>query len=154
MQVQWRKGVYTRWFCNVEQRIHWLALIQKHMHASCTYWSSVYLLKYVLATSIYCCGALGSELVSGYCYCFLGTTFREVTIWFSIGLYKGDWLMQIYLMFNWWIQSENLWNVVPERKEKVVAFWGQHLHTSTSASTRAKEVAAPFQEKLENERRL
>jgi len=43
--------------------------------------------------------------------------------------------------------------MVPGRKEKVVASVGQHLRTSTSASTRAKGVVAPFQEKLKNERR-
>ena len=31
---------------------------------------------------------------------------------------------------------------------------GQHLRTSILASTRAKGVVAPFQEKLENERGL
>ena len=86
------------------------------------YWSSVYLLSCV---SVYCCSALGSKLVSGCHYYILVTTFRKVIIWFSFGWYKGDWLMQIYLMFDWcyWsIQFENLWNVVPVRKEKVVAF--------------------------------
>jgi len=31
---------------------------------------------------------------------------------------------------------------------------GQHLRTSSSASTRAKGIVAPFQESLENERGL
>ena len=41
-------------------------------------------MKYVLATSVYCCSVLGLELVFGFCYCFLSTTFREVTISFSL----------------------------------------------------------------------
>jgi len=48
------------------------------------------------------------------------------------------------------IQSENVWKVVPEGKKIV----GQHLRTSILASTRVKGVGAPFQESLENERRL
>jgi len=42
----------------------------------------------------------------------------------------------------------------PWKKEKVVAFVGQHLRTSILASARAKGVVALFQEKLENERKL
>ena len=41
-----------------------------------------------------------------------------------------------------------------EEKRRLYPSVGQHLRTSTSASTRAKGVVAPFQEKLENERRL
>jgi len=69
-------------------------------------------------------------------------------------LYKEVGWLHIYLMFDWysWIQFQNLWNVVPGRKEK--SFVGQHLHPSTSASTRAKGVVAPFQKNVENERRL
>jgi len=37
------------------------------------------------------------------------------------------------------------------KKDKVVAFSRQHLRTSILASTRAKWVVAPIQEKLENE---
>jgi len=45
--------------------------------------------------------------------------------------------------------------VVPGgRRRRLYPSVGQHLCTITSASTRAKGVASPFQEKLENERRL
>jgi len=47
---------------------------------------------------------------------------------------------KIMKMCSMSIQSENVWNVVPE-EEKVV---GRHLRTSISASTRAKGVVAPF----------
>ena len=124
-RVQYSKGVYTRWFGISKLRICSSALRKVHMHIDLTHWSSIHLIKYVLATSIYRCSVLGSRFCSDYWYYILVTTFRKVIVWFSFGWYKGDWLMQIYLMFDWsyrWIQSEYLWNVVLGRKEKVVAF--------------------------------
>ena len=54
------------------------------MYIGYTYWSSIHLMKYVLATSVYFCSFLGSGLVSSYCQCILVTTFREVIVWFSL----------------------------------------------------------------------
>jgi len=54
--------------------------------------------------------------------------------------------LQIMVLCFKSIQSENLWNVVPGgRKRMLLPSIGQHLRTSTSVNTRAKGVVAPFQ---------
>ena len=99
-----------------------LSLEKARIHAVLIHRSSVYIVKY----DIWSCSwvwLLLQSFVSALCSgdCVLMTGFQ----WCSFGWCKGDWLMQIYLMFDWfywWIQFENLWNVVPGRKDKVVAF--------------------------------
>ena len=108
--------------------VRWFSLRKAHIHASSTHGSSIYLIKYVLVSSVCCCSVLGYYL--GFSYCILVIAFLIIRLmeWLIDSIVvgsKGDWLMWIYLMIEWccwWIQSENLWNVVPGRKEKVVAF--------------------------------
>ena len=111
------------------------------------WWSCRLFLKYVLAVFVYYCSIQGSELVSGCCvlrsYWFSICTRKLVdcrSIWCLIDIHGSS--LKIYEM----------WSLKEKRRLKPSV--GQHLHTSTSTSTRSKGVVAPFQESLENERRL
>ncbi len=74
---------------------------------------------------------------------------------------EGCSLLQVgtYILVHQLVQEQRGWQFSSSSSQKTSEGWsiqqaGTYVLVKGSASTRAKGVAAPFQEKLENERRL